>query len=144
MFKFILRDDGWLSKAHIAKHSSPTPLVHVITSRVVNCAPSVSILSQFPSGSKSVNLAFQLSDKTLKSSYKFYEFTSGWHFQKILWISLFQILVRILVFAYFHQKMSIKRGSGRGSSRGSVFFWKPWPPYYTSKKLVYFLSTKIW
>ena len=68
MFKFALRDNGGLSKAHIARHSSPTPLVHVITSMVENRAPSVPILSQFPSGSMSVNLAFQLSDKTLKSS----------------------------------------------------------------------------
>ena len=32
-------------------------------------APSLSILSQFPNGSMGVNLAFQLSDKTLKPSY---------------------------------------------------------------------------
>ena len=48
---------------------SPTPLVYVITPMVANHAPSVPILSQFPSGSMSVNLAFQLSDKTVKSSY---------------------------------------------------------------------------
>ena len=36
---------------------------------VANHAPSVPILSQLPSGSMSVNLAFQFSDKTLKSSY---------------------------------------------------------------------------
>ena len=34
-------------------------------------APSVPILAQFPSGSTGVNLAFQLSDKTLKPSYIF-------------------------------------------------------------------------
>ena len=44
---------------------SPTPLVHVVMSMVANHAPSVPILIQFPSGSMSVNLVFQLSDKTL-------------------------------------------------------------------------------
>ena len=69
MFKFVLRDDGGLSKAHSARHSSPTSLVYIITSVVANRVPSVLILIQFPSGSMSVNLAFQLSDKTLKSSH---------------------------------------------------------------------------
>ena len=58
MFEFLLRDDGGLSKACIAKHSSPTPLVCVVMSMVANHAPSVPILSQFPSGFMSVNLAF--------------------------------------------------------------------------------------
>ena len=70
MLECVLRDDCGLSKTHIARHSSPTPLVHVITPMVANHAPSVPILNQFPSGSISVNLAFQLSDKTLKSSYR--------------------------------------------------------------------------
>ena len=65
MFKFVLRNDGRLSKAHLARHSSPTTLVYIIMSMVVIHAPFVSILSQFPSGSMSVNLAFHLSDKTL-------------------------------------------------------------------------------
>ena len=69
MLEFVLRDDGGLSKAHIARHSSPTPLVHVITSMVSKHAPSVTILNQFLSGSMSVNHALQLSDETLKSSY---------------------------------------------------------------------------
>ena len=73
MFKFVLRDDGELSKAHIARQSSPPPLVYVVTSMVANHAPSLPILTQFPSGSMSVNLAFQLSDKTLKSSYLYIE-----------------------------------------------------------------------
>ena len=68
-FEFVLHGDGGLSKAHIARHSSPLPLAHVITSMVANHAPSMPILSQFPSGSVSVNLAFQLSDKTLKALY---------------------------------------------------------------------------
>ena len=38
-------------------------------------APSVLILNQFPSGSMRVNLAFQFSDKTLKSSYVFTFYT---------------------------------------------------------------------
>ena len=49
MFKFVLRDNGGLSKAHIARHSNQPPLVHV----VANHAPSVPILIQFPSGSSS-------------------------------------------------------------------------------------------
>ena len=69
MFKFVVRGDGGLSKAHIARHSSPTPLFCVFTSVVANRAPSVPILSQSPSGSISVNLTFQLSDKMLKSLY---------------------------------------------------------------------------
>ena len=68
MFRFVVRDDCGLSKAHIARHRSPTSLVHVIVSMVANHAPSVPILIQFPSGSMSANLAFQLSDKTSKSS----------------------------------------------------------------------------
>ena len=68
MFKFVLCNDDGLSKAHIARHSSPIALVHVIISMAANYAPSVPILTRFPSGSMSVNLAFQLSDKTLKSS----------------------------------------------------------------------------
>ena len=71
MFECVLHDDGGLSKAHIARHSSPTLLVHVITSVVANHAPSVPILNQFPSGSMS--LLFQLSDKTLKSSNGLFE-----------------------------------------------------------------------
>ena len=71
MVKCELRVDCGLSEAHIARHSSPTPLVYVIMPMVANhaiyfCAN----LSQFPSGSVSVNLAFQLSDQTLKSSYQ--------------------------------------------------------------------------
>ena len=70
MFKFVLRGDGGLSEAHIARHSSAIPLVYVIISMVANHAPSMPILSQLPSSSMSVNLAFQLlSNKTLKSSY---------------------------------------------------------------------------
>ena len=69
IFKFVLRNDGGLSKAHIARHSESTSLVHVIMSMVANHAPSVPILSQFPSSSMSINLAFQLFGKTLKSSY---------------------------------------------------------------------------
>ena len=42
-FKFIRCDDDGLSKAHIVRHSSPTPLLHVITSMVANRAPSVPI-----------------------------------------------------------------------------------------------------
>ena len=69
MFKCVVRDEGELSNARIARRSRPTPPVYVITAMVVNHAPSVPILSQFLSGSMSVNLAFQLSDKTLKPSY---------------------------------------------------------------------------
>ena len=69
VFKFVLGDDGGLSKAHIRRHSIPPPLVCVVTSMVANRAPPVPILSQFPIGFMSVNLAFQLSDTTLKSSY---------------------------------------------------------------------------
>ena len=69
MFERVVRDDGGLPKANIASHSSPTLLVYVIASMVANHVPSVPILTQFPSGSMSVNLVFQLSDKTLKSSY---------------------------------------------------------------------------
>ena len=68
MVEHELRDDGGLPKANIASHSSPTLLVYVITSMVANHVPSVPILTQFPSGSMSVNLDFQLSDKKLKSS----------------------------------------------------------------------------
>ena len=67
--KYEVRVDGGLSKAHIARHSSPTPLFYVIISMVANHAPSMQILGQFPSGSMSVNLAFQSPDKTLKSPY---------------------------------------------------------------------------
>ena len=56
MFEFVLRDNGGLSKAHIARNSCPTPLVYVITTMVVNHAPAVLILTQFPSGSMGVNL----------------------------------------------------------------------------------------
>ena len=69
VFKFVQCGNGGLSKAHIASHGSPIPLVYVIISMVTNYAPSVPILSQFLSGSMSVNLAFQLSGKTFKSSY---------------------------------------------------------------------------
>ena len=70
MFKFVLCGDGGLSEAHVARHSSPIPLVYVIISMVANHAPSMPILNQFLDGSMSINLAFQLlSDKTLKSSY---------------------------------------------------------------------------
>ena len=68
MFECVPRDDGGLSKAHIARYSSSLPLVYVIISMVANHAPSVPILSQFPSRYMSINLAFQLSNKTLKSS----------------------------------------------------------------------------
>ena len=66
LYKFVVCDDGGLSKAHVEIHNSPTPLVYIITSIVANHAPSVPILKQFPS----VNLAFQFSDKTLNSSYR--------------------------------------------------------------------------
>ena len=69
MFERVVRDDGGLSKAHTARHSSPTPLDCVIMSVVAIHDPSVPVLTRFPSGSMSVNLAFRLSDKTLKSSY---------------------------------------------------------------------------
>ena len=53
-------------------HCEPTPVgvgcgAQGCVSVVVNHAPFVPILFQFLSGSMSVNLAFQLSDKTLKS-----------------------------------------------------------------------------
>ena len=69
MAEYELRDDGGLSKTHIARYSSPTLLVHVVMSMVAIHAPSGPIPNQFLSGSVSVNLDFQLSDKTLKSSY---------------------------------------------------------------------------
>ena len=84
MFKFVPRGDGGLSKAHIARHSSPTPLVHVIISMVANHAPSVPILTQFPRGSMSVNLACQLSKKTLKSSYLFLFFVKIYRWEVLL------------------------------------------------------------
>ena len=65
------RSPGFECALHIARHSSPPPLVHVIISVVANHAPSVPILARFLCGSMSINLAFQLNDKTLKSSYKF-------------------------------------------------------------------------
>ena len=68
MFERVVRVNDGFSKANTARHSSPTPLVCVIMSMVANHAPSVAILAQFPSGSMSVNLAFQLSDKTLTTS----------------------------------------------------------------------------
>ena len=80
MLECVLHDDGGLSKAHIARHSSPTPLVYVITSMVANHASSVPILSRFQSGSMDVNLAFQLSDKILQSSYLWlFSFTQWVH-----------------------------------------------------------------
>ena len=68
MVEYEVRNDGGISKAHITRHSCQTPLVYVIISVVANHASSVPILCQFLSGSMSINLAFQLSDKTLKSS----------------------------------------------------------------------------
>ena len=68
MVEYELRDNGRLLKAHIARYSRLTPLVHVTMSMVAIHAPSVRIPIQFPSGSASINLAFQLSNKTLKSS----------------------------------------------------------------------------
>ena len=53
---------GW---QHIRKRS----YFKINMSMVANHAPSVPIRTQFLSGSMSVNLAFQLSDKTLKSSH---------------------------------------------------------------------------
>ena len=44
-------------------------LLYVIMSMVANHAPFLPILTQFPSGSGGVNLACQLSNTTLKSSY---------------------------------------------------------------------------
>ena len=44
-------------------------------SMVTICASSRPILYRFPSGSMGLNLAFQFSDKTLKSSYVFTFYT---------------------------------------------------------------------
>ena len=40
VFKFVLREDGGLSKTHVARHTSPTLLVCIVISVVANHAPS--------------------------------------------------------------------------------------------------------
>ena len=65
--KYAQRNDGGLSKIRFARRSILIPLGHVLPTVKIH-APSFKIFNQFPSSSISINLAFQLSDKTLKSS----------------------------------------------------------------------------